>query len=69
MVIVGILIWCVGIPVASVMRHRPEQYGSYRFAFSTFALCNLLAVVAILLAKRPIPKSAATEPEPQLISG
>jgi len=25
--IAGILLWVVGIPLASVMRHRPEQYG------------------------------------------
>ena len=25
--IAGLLIWAVGIPLASVMRHRPEQYG------------------------------------------
>ncbi len=25
--IAGIVIWAVGIPLASVMRHRPEQYG------------------------------------------
>ncbi len=25
----GILIWVIGLPVAAIMRHKPEQYGQY----------------------------------------
>ena len=45
-----------------------DTTGSYRIAFTTFALANLLAVVAILLAKRPIPKSEVAHREPQPVS-